>query len=108
MTLSANDDAPAGHAQDAWDADALAYQRFIAAARGFWSNDLFKALRRQVEEQANGLHRAHDDYASFVEQHPTHRIFAWLERHMQRMKYSGPYGLAAAAERHRTHLVGAL
>ena len=44
------DDAARADAPGAWDEhDAAAHQRFVAAARGFWSTRLFEALRRQVD-----------------------------------------------------------
>jgi hypothetical protein len=46
---------------------------------------------RIVMQASAGLHAAHEL--------TTHRYFAWLERHLQRMKYSGPLGLAAIAQR---------
>ena len=93
-------------APGAWDEhDAAAHQRFVAAARGFWSTRLFDSVRRQVGREVPPHDAA---YAAFVQQHPTHRYFAWLERHLQRMKYSGPYGIVATAARHRTAHVEAL
>ena len=88
------------------DADAAAYQRFVAAARGYWANDLFAALRRQV-----GTHECKpsaEGFEALVERHPTHRLFAWLERHLQRMRYSGPFGLVESVNREREALLAAL
>lgn len=105
MTPAARDAAHAD-APGAWDEhDAAAHQRFVAAARGFWSTRLFDAVRRQVGREVPPHDAA---YAAFVQQHPTHRYFAWLERHLQRMKYSGPYGIVATAARNRTAHVEAL
>jgi ubiquinone/menaquinone biosynthesis C-methylase UbiE len=88
------------------EADAAAYQRFVSAARGFWANDLFAALRRQV----NSREHAPDAQAfeALVGSHPTHRIFAWLERHLQRMRYSGPFGLVEGVNRDREALLATL
>jgi len=88
------------------NADAAAYQRFVSAARGFWSNDLFAALRRQVgphEQERNA-----QAFEALVGRHPTYRIFAWLERHLQRMRYSGPFGLVEGVNRDREALLDAL
>ena len=111
MTLSANDEGPVAMS-DAWNEhDAAAYQRFLGASRGFWSNQLFQAVKRQAERDAPAaaMQSSHDaEFEALVEQHPTHRIFAWLERHMQRMRYSGPFGLVASTARHRQALLEAL
>ena len=87
-------------------ADAAAYQRFVCAARVFWSNDLFAALRRQV--QRNEDDPGSQAFEARVEAHPTHRMFAWLERHLQRMRYSGPFGLVEGVNRDRDTLLAAL
>ena len=110
MTISAFDEQPVG-AVGEWSVhDADAYQRFLGASRGFWSNQLFQALQRQIEHAPDSVSlRAPDaEFAAFVAQHPTHRIFAWLERHLQRMKYSGPFGLVESTARDRNALLEAL
>jgi len=78
------------------DADSAAHQRFVAAARGYWRGPLFRAL---YAEASAAPHAGRDLV--------THRYFAWLERHLQRMKYAGPRGLAAIAQRQRDDLVAA-
>ena len=88
------------------DNDTIAYQRFVAAARGFWANDLFAALRRQVRTPDTTADP--QAFASLVDAHPTHRIFAFLERHLQRMRYSGPFGLVQRVERDRDALLASL
>lgn len=75
------------------DVDTAAHQRFVAAARRYWRGPLFRALHAQASA-------APDAGRELV----THRYFAWLERHLQRMKYSGPHGLVAIAERDRETL----
>ena len=69
--------------------EAAAYQDFLAACRRFWAGPLFQALQRQTALQAGDT----GAYRTFVEAHPTHAMFAWFERHLQRMKYSGRWGL---------------
>jgi len=78
-------------------ADSAAYQRFVGATRGYWRGPLFRTFHAEAS-------RAPGDAADLV----THRYFAWLERHLQRMKYSGPHGLAALAQRRRETLVAEL
>ena len=111
MTLAADGEGPAAMSAARNEHDVAAYQRFLGAARNFWSNQLFQALRRQTERDAPAatMQGSRDgEFEALVEQHPTHQIFAWLERHLQRMKYSGPFGLVASTTRHRQALLEAL
>ena len=79
-------------------AEAASYQQFIGACRAFWAGPMFRALQRQVaaEAHARGIDAATDPAAfeHLVRQHSTHAVFAWFERHLQRMKYSGRWDLA--------------
>lgn len=84
------------------DRDAAAHQRFIAAARGHWRGPLFAALRREVERETT---RRDEDALGRL---AGYRVFAWLERHLQRMKYAGPHGLVASAQRNREALLATL
>lgn len=100
--------APGSSQREEDGADAAAYQRFVSAARGFWSGDLYAALRRQTAERARAAHADGQAFEAFVTRHPTHRMFAWLERHLQRMRYSGPFGLVEGVGREREALLAAL
>jgi len=80
------------------NADALAYQRFLGACRGFWAGPMFQALQR----------RAAGKEAAAIEADPTHQMFAWFERHVQRMRYSGRWGMAPMLEAEREALLARL
>jgi ubiquinone/menaquinone biosynthesis C-methylase UbiE len=84
------------------DHEAAAYQRFLGAARRYWAGPMFQALQRQIATDAPADAFA---FAAFVEAHPTHRMFAWFERHLQRMKYSGRWGLAPVHAERRDDLL---
>lgn len=93
------------------DRERQSYQRFLAAARGYWANDMFTALRRhvavevQIDDPAGA---GRDEFQAQVKKHPTYQLFAWFERHLQRMRYSGPRGLVAGVEARREHLAAEL
>lgn len=92
---------PAAASQAQAERDRAAYQRFVSAARGYWSRELFIALRTQMAGDSPAADASTSSAAGFlarVEAHPTHQVFAWLERHLQRMRYSGPLGLVAGVE----------
>ena len=75
-----------------------AYMRFLSAARGYWAGPMFVGLRRQIESMPREQ----------VEVHPTYQIYAWFERHLQRMRYSGHRGLVAGVEARREQLLAEL
>ena len=77
--------------------DAAAYQQFLGACRGFWAGPMFHALQAEYAADAAG-----------IAQHPTYAMFAWFERHVQRMKYGGSWGLVASAEQQRDALLASL
>jgi SAM-dependent methyltransferase len=85
------------------NADAIAYQTFIGACRKFWAGPMFAALQTQVA--AESADRTEADFTAFVQGHPTHQIFAWFEQHLQRLKYSGRWGLAPMLSAERDALL---
>ena len=89
--------------------EAAFYQAFLAASRRFWAGPLFRAMQRQisaaaVSRQIDPADDA-DEFAALVHGHPTHGMFAWFERHLQRMKYSGRWGLAGVLDARRDELL---
>lgn len=78
-------------------------QRFLLAAKKWWTADLYQHLRKEYETEAGPKAARHDvtDVAKALEDLTEYRYFAWLERHLQRMKYSGAYGLARYYDRSR-------
>ncbi len=87
-------------------ADAASYQQFIGACRAFWAGPMFRALQRQVAAEARGTDPA--AFEHLVRHHPTHAMFGWFERHLQRMKYSGRWGLAPMLGAQRDTLLAQL
>ena len=78
-------------------------QRFLLAAKKWWTADLYEHLRKQYLAQAGAKADRHDvaDVAAILEDTTEYRYFAWLERHLQRMKYSGAYCLARYSDQAR-------
>ncbi|HEY7608302.1 MAG TPA: class I SAM-dependent methyltransferase [Alphaproteobacteria bacterium] len=71
-----------------------AAQAFILEAKLYWTTRLFPALRAEYETRAGAKRPANArDVSELVSGTTLYRYFAWLERHLQRMKYSGRYGL---------------
>jgi ubiquinone/menaquinone biosynthesis C-methylase UbiE len=99
--------AAAPHPMGTDDRSFAAGQAFTLGVKTFWTTQLFPALRAEYEAAGPA-----DDTPEAVAQKLGHRTlyhyFAWLERHLQRMKYSGRYGLVHWHGRDRAALEAAL
>jgi ubiquinone/menaquinone biosynthesis C-methylase UbiE len=87
-----------------------AAQRFLLAAKKWWTSSLYQQLRHEYEARL-GAGAAGGDVAKVaegLEELTQYRYFAWLERHLQRMKYSGTYGLARYYDQERSSVVRSL
>lgn len=89
--------------------EAASYQAFLGAARRFWAGPLFQAMRQHVtaaasSQQIDGARDA-DAFKAMVHEDPSQAMFAWFKRHLQRMKYSGRWGLAGTLEARRDELL---
>jgi ubiquinone/menaquinone biosynthesis C-methylase UbiE len=82
-------------------------QRFLLAAKKWWTADLYQHLRNEYAAEAGKSVARHEvaDVAKVLEDLPEYRYFAWLERHLQRMKYSGAYGLARYYDQARNTVI---
>lgn len=79
-----------------------AYQAFLADAKSIWATELFADLRRVAEaRQAISPGATAASVADAVADHPAARMFAFLERRLQALKYSGRLGIMPYLERHR-------
>ncbi|MDW3204715.1 MAG: methyltransferase domain-containing protein [Alphaproteobacteria bacterium] len=81
-----------------------AAQAFLLEAKLRWTHDLFPRLRAKAEAYPEAV----EGVAAILESDPDYRIFAWLERHLQRFKYSGRYGLQVYHAAHREGLEASL
>jgi ubiquinone/menaquinone biosynthesis C-methylase UbiE len=82
-------------------------QGFITAVKVYWHTELFGALRDDYHRRA-GLAASPpqtvDDVERLLADSSTYRYFGWFERHMQRLKYAGRYGLVAWHRQERQRL----
>ena len=82
--------------------DFVAGQDFLLAVKKQWTTTMYPALKDQfatASRDNDGGKDRHakgdvDTIASHMETSTDYRLFAWFERHLQKMKYSGSYGLA--------------
>ena len=56
-------------------------QAFLLSAKSYWTRTIYPAVRAEYKS---------DD---LLQKNTLYRYFCWLERHLQRFKYSGRYGL---------------
>ena len=91
--------------------DFEAAQAFLLAAKTYWTTVMFRNLKATYEELESGIEKSVDRPAKAIkalEKKVSYRYFAWLERHLQKMKYSGPYGLIPYHSEHRNELAKTL
>jgi ubiquinone/menaquinone biosynthesis C-methylase UbiE len=72
-------------------------QAFLLSVKAHWTRAIYPAVRAEYE----------DSDGSFQES-VLYRYFCWLERHLQRFKYSGRYGLQAYHAQDRERLEASL
>lgn len=88
-----------------------AAQAFILDAKLFWTSRLYPALRAEYDARAAAAETPPStarEAARLLADSTLYRCFAWLERHLQRMKYSGRYGLQPWHDQDRGALVASL
>ena len=76
------------------DRSFVAAQDVILDMKKHWTKRLYPALRTEYAERTgNAVPETRLQVAALLEDTTNYRCFAWMERHLQRMKYSGRYGL---------------
>ncbi|NKB43920.1 MAG: methyltransferase domain-containing protein [Alphaproteobacteria bacterium] len=94
------------------DRSFVAAQDFLLSAKTYWSTTMYRTLRDKsaaankdvVDEQVETV----ASIAQCIEDAPLYQFYAWLERHLQRMKYAGRYGLVPYHHERRDDLLSAL
>jgi SAM-dependent methyltransferase len=88
-----------------------AAQAFLLESKLYWTGTLHPALRDELDravERTGRTPETPDDVADLIADGADYRVFAWLERHLQRFKYSGRYGLQAYHDKSREALEASL
>ena len=78
------------------DRSFIAAQDFILDVKRFWTTEIYPALKADYENRTASLESVPDTSAeveALIGSTTLYRFYAWLERHLQRLKYSGRYGL---------------
>ncbi|MHA1536225.1 MAG: class I SAM-dependent methyltransferase [Alphaproteobacteria bacterium] len=93
------------------DRSFVAAQDFLLATKTFWTTRLYKALKETYganAAKADTPPETAGDAAALLEGETLYRYFAWLERHLQRFKYAGRYGLVPYHDERRKALLARL
>lgn len=81
------------------------YQDFLGASRRFWSERMLPVLHDEAQAARAGAPDIDaDGLAARLRERGTYDFFCWLERHLQRLKYSAPRGIVAELETRRAEL----
>ena len=76
-----------------------AYQSFLLGCKLHWTGKVFPALHALYQEKSERAANAGKpvqaaaDVATLLDDELIYRNYAWMERHLQRFKYSGRWGL---------------
>lgn len=87
-----------------------AAQAFLLTVKAFWTTELYPALREEYAKRVSVTSPPHaaDDVERLLADSTLYQYFGWLERHLQRFKYSGRYGvhhwIARDREQHKKML----
>jgi ubiquinone/menaquinone biosynthesis C-methylase UbiE len=72
-------------------------QAFLLSAKSYWTRTLYPAVREEYDKSPTALSES-----------VLYQYFCWLERHLQRYKYSGRYGLQPYHAQDRERLEASL
>lgn len=89
-----------------------AYQDFLLGCKLYWTGPIYRSLRERYEHNVARARRegrkvpeSADEAEALMSGDTLYQFYGWMERHLQRMKYSGRYGLLPAHEPYRDELV---
>ena len=88
-----------------------AYQQFVLECKVYWTTQVYPELQSEYQRAVSASAREGkpaptrpEDVQAILEGSTLYQFYAWYERHLQRMKYSGRFGLIPRFERERETL----
>lgn len=88
-----------------------AYQQFVLDCKVYWSTQVYPELQSQYDRavatttrEGKPAPQTANDVQQLIGGTTLYQFYAWYERHLQRMKYSGRFGLVRRFETEREHL----
>lgn len=79
-----------------------AYQSFLLGCKTYWSGTLYPQVKNECDTE--GSDRCFEAIETASRDSVTYQYYSYLERHLQRMKYSGRHGIVPMHETFRTVL----
>jgi len=80
-----------------FDRSTAAFQGFLVEAKQYWMSEIWSELKEDYRERSRGKAiSTQEQVASLMQDSPSYWFYSWLERHIQRAKYCGRYGLGKA------------
>jgi len=82
-----------------------AYQAFLLGCKTFWIEDLYTQVKTEAASGLKGKPQPGETgVGDALQDSVAYKYYAWLERHLQKMKYSGRYGIVPSHEPYRAEL----
>lgn len=79
------------------------YQGYIAGLKSYWGGELY----RQVVSDASSLHVIEmTELEVAMKSHVAYRLYAWLERRLQQLKWDGRWGFSSLVSAQKEKLTG--
>lgn len=78
------------------ECDFAAAQAFLLGAKNFWTTAFYQELRYKYDSRVDSNNveaLGPEEAVAELEKDVSYHFFAWLERHLQRMKYTARYGV---------------
>jgi ubiquinone/menaquinone biosynthesis C-methylase UbiE len=102
--MTAVTEKPLGSVEVVADRTTMAYQDFLLGAKLFWSKKLYKKVHEDyldAIEKRDTPPQDTDSVEDMMKNSSAYQFYGWLERHIQRLKYAGAYGIAPTVAKQR-------
>src|SRR3954463_16511840 len=81
--------------------EARAYQGFVSGLKAYWGGELYREVLADAE-RANA--KSVGEREREMSEHAGYRLYGWLERRTQQMRFHGRWGFATVLEKQRVRL----
>jgi ubiquinone/menaquinone biosynthesis C-methylase UbiE len=81
--------------------EARAYQSFVSGLKAYWGGELYREVLADAERATA---KSAEELEREMSQRPAYRLYAWLERRTQQMRFHGRFGFATVLEKQRARL----